>query len=99
MYSHFEGRFSEREKARIERAARATDRTLGAETDGTPSWAFMHFEHTYNGFPYWGVRRKDGLMLRAKTADGLVEALDACCRGHLPRPRRAARVRMVAPCS
>lgn len=83
MYSHFEGDFSEEEKARIEKTARAVDRRLSTGKEITPSWTFVRFERTWDGYPYRGVRRKDGLMVRAKTTEGLVEALEAFCRERL----------------
>lgn len=83
MYCYFEGRFSKKEKARIERKARAVDRRLSTEGETMPSWTFVRFERTYDGYPYRGVRRKDGFMVRAKTADGLEDALEAFCRERL----------------
>ncbi len=89
MYSHFEGSFSEAEKTRIERAARAADRALDTGAVAKPSWAFLHFEVTYNGYPYWGVRRKDGFMIRAQTTEGLVQALETLCKERRQRRRVA----------
>lgn len=96
MCSHFEGHFSEAEKRRIGEAARAVDRALSEGEETTPGWAFLRFESTYNGYPYWGVRRSDGLMVRAKTAEGLVEALEVFCQERLRLRRFATQSRMAS---
>ena len=90
MKCQFRGTFADREKERLEQAAMRYERTQRPSSDAS-TWAFVHFTTPYKGSLYWGVRAENGYMVKARTARGLAEAVDAAREEHIRRRSQAVR--------
>ncbi len=90
MSCRFRGSFTNDEKERLAKTARAVERLLSRETRSQPAWAFLHFKAPYAGYSYWGVRYENGLQVGAETAEELAASL-ASLRVEMRRKRERLR--------
>lgn len=76
MPCRFKGHFSEADRRHITQAIRTVERLRGSGQDAG-CWVTLHFNAPCNGYPYWGIRLRDGHTVRAHTARGLAVALES----------------------